>query len=185
MPMYEIEQYELWTQKYRVNASSRAEAILKLDKGQGVPVDDSAEFIETEFSRGMMQDENEELTAELKALGYEFRDDAIIESIRDVECLDDEEDEKPFRIYLVLGEKNTISSLTQDGQLERPITEYAFATQAELQAFVEGIDAMEGYLESATFDSKQEALDYIKEVVGEEEIVLGADDTKSDPEEDE
>ena len=43
---YEIEQYELHTMKYRVEAATEAEAIAKLFQGEGEAVCNSLEYIE-------------------------------------------------------------------------------------------------------------------------------------------
>jgi hypothetical protein len=86
MPIYEVEQYELWTSKYRVEADSEAEAIAKLYDGKGVPVDNSLEFIEVANDYGMMTDEHPELVKALEERGVSV-DDAIIESIRDIETV--------------------------------------------------------------------------------------------------
>ena len=93
MPTYEIEQYELWSSKFRVQAANRGEAIAKLLCEGGEAVDDSSQLIEVCDDRGMLQVEHADLVAELEAAGCELSDDAIIPSIRDVEEAQDDEDE--------------------------------------------------------------------------------------------
>ncbi len=84
MPVYEIEQYELHTSKYRVEATSEAEAIVKLLDGEADPMDDSLEYIEVADDFGMPVDENRDLAAELHELGVPI-DEHVIPSIRSIE----------------------------------------------------------------------------------------------------
>jgi hypothetical protein len=42
-------------------------------------------------------------------------------------------------------------------------SEYRFKTQGELDAFLLGVDEASGWMEAATFDSEEEALEYIEE----------------------
>ena len=88
MPVYEIEQYELHTQTYRVEANSRAEAIVKLLDGEADPVDNSLEYIEVADDFGMSVDENRELADELSKLGVPVGD-CVIPSIRQIEVSDE------------------------------------------------------------------------------------------------
>ena len=84
MPIYEIEQYELYMSKHRVEAESEAEAISKLFDDKADPVDDSTEYIEVANDYGMPVDENQDLVEELRKLGVTVGND-VIESIRNVE----------------------------------------------------------------------------------------------------
>jgi len=84
MPKYEIEQYEIYVSKYRVEADSEAHAIQKLFDGENEPVDDSLEYVETAEDIGLPVDENRELADELRALGVSVRRD-VIPSIRSIE----------------------------------------------------------------------------------------------------
>ena len=70
MPVYEIEQYELWTSKTRVEADSPTEAIQKLLDGDGDPVDNSSEYIETDDTRGISLEQAEKA-------GIEFCDNSF------------------------------------------------------------------------------------------------------------
>jgi hypothetical protein len=83
MPQYEIEQCEIHTQKYRVDAGSEAEAIAKLFNGDADPVDDSLEFVEVCEDRGMPADEHRELAEQLHSLGVSM-DEVVIPSIRSI-----------------------------------------------------------------------------------------------------
>lgn len=84
MPTFEIEQYELWSSKSRVEAKTEAEAIQKLLNGQGTPVDDSSELIEVADTYGLSaENEAPELAEALSKLG--IRCDDIIPSIRSIE----------------------------------------------------------------------------------------------------
>ena len=81
--VYEIEQYEICITKYRVEASSEAEAIAKLFDGGAEVVDNSHEYIEVAEDCGLPADEHQELAAELRELGVPV--DEIVPSIRSVE----------------------------------------------------------------------------------------------------
>jgi len=87
MPKFEIEQYEIYVSKYRVEANSAADAIQKLFDGENEPVDDSLEYVETAEDIGLPVEENRELADELRALGVSVGDDVIpsIRSIQEIE----------------------------------------------------------------------------------------------------
>jgi non-ribosomal peptide synthetase component E (peptide arylation enzyme) len=84
MPQYDIEQYELHSQRYAVEAASEAEAIQKLLAGEAEAIDDTLELIEVADEYGMLVAENPELAAALRALGVEVGE-TVIPSIRNVE----------------------------------------------------------------------------------------------------
>ncbi len=84
MPTFEIEQYELHTQTYRVEASSEAEAIKKLFDGDGEAVDNSQEYIEVAEDFGLPVEENRELADELRSLEVTVGEH-VIGSIRAIE----------------------------------------------------------------------------------------------------
>lgn len=83
MPTFEIEQYEIHAQQYRVEADNVADAITKLLDGEAAPVDDSLEYIEICEDRGLPADEHRQLAADLRSLGVPV-DEAVIPSIRSV-----------------------------------------------------------------------------------------------------
>ena len=58
MPKYEIEQYELHVMRYRVEADSEAQAIVKLFQGEAEPVEQSQEYIEIADDYGLPADEH-------------------------------------------------------------------------------------------------------------------------------
>ena len=87
MPIYEIEQYELHTMKYRVEAANEAEAVAKLIGGEGKAVDNSLEFIEVAEDLGLPVDGHQELAEELRKSGVVVGDD-VIPSIRSIEEVD-------------------------------------------------------------------------------------------------
>ena len=84
MPRYEIEQFEIHGMKYRVEAASEAEAIAKLFRGEAEQVDLSLEYIEIAEDYGLPTDENQELAADLRAMGVAVGE-AVIPSIRSIE----------------------------------------------------------------------------------------------------
>lgn len=83
MPTYEIEQYELHCSKYRVEADSEADAIAKLFKGEGQPVDQSLELIEVADDYGLPAEEFPDLADALHERGIAVDED-IIPSIRSI-----------------------------------------------------------------------------------------------------
>ncbi len=84
MPTYAIEQYELHSAKFHVEAESEAEAIAKLYEGEGHAVDNSLEFIEVADDFGMPSDNFPTLAKALKRRGIAVDED-IIPSIRSIE----------------------------------------------------------------------------------------------------
>jgi hypothetical protein len=86
MPLFELEQYEICVTKYRVEASSEAEAIAKLFDGGAEAVDDCHEYIEIAEDCGLPADEHQELVEELRRLGVPV--DEIIPSIRSIEQIE-------------------------------------------------------------------------------------------------
>lgn len=83
MPIFEIEQYEIHSVKYRVDADSPADAIAQLLDGEADPIDDSMEFIEIADDIGLPLDECDELAVELGKLGVPV-DEHCIPSIRSI-----------------------------------------------------------------------------------------------------
>ena len=86
MPVYEIEQYEVHTQKYRVKARNEAQAIKKLLDGEAEPVDDGTDYIEICEDLGLPEDKYPELAQKLRSLGVTVKD--YIPSIRSIEEVD-------------------------------------------------------------------------------------------------
>lgn len=84
MPTFEIEQYELHTMKYRVEASSKAEAIKMLFDGDGEAVDNGLDYIEVAEDFGLPVEQNHELADALRSLDVSVGED-IIHSIRAIE----------------------------------------------------------------------------------------------------
>ena len=66
-------------------------------------------------------------------------------------------------VFIVFGSTSTLLE-----NQERCINEYRFATLAELNAFLKGIDAADGWSEYHQADTREEALAYIKEVTGDD-----------------
>ena len=84
MPTFEIEQYELHAMKYRVEATSKAEAIAKLFAGEAEPVEQSQVFIETAEDYGLPVEQFPKLAKALRDRNVSVGDD-IIPSIRSIE----------------------------------------------------------------------------------------------------
>ncbi len=82
MPIYEIEQYEMHTQTYRVQADTEAEAIAKLFEGEAEPLNGGLEFIEVASDYGLPADEYRDLVEELRKLDISV--DEVIPSIRSI-----------------------------------------------------------------------------------------------------
>jgi hypothetical protein len=87
MPQYEIGQYELHVQHYRIEANSEAQAIAKLFSNEADPVDDSLEYVEICEDRGLPTEEHRELADQLRALRVSV-DEAVIPSIRSIERIE-------------------------------------------------------------------------------------------------
>jgi hypothetical protein len=83
MPVYEIELYELHTQKFRVTAATDALAIKRLFDGGGDAVDNGLEYIEVCNDFGLTADEFPGLAEELRSLGVAVGDE--ISGIRSIE----------------------------------------------------------------------------------------------------
>jgi len=77
MAEFEVEVYELWTSKVAVQANSRAEAIRKVLGGQGEPVHNSSQLVETlDYGLVMgLEQENPGIIDELNALGTMVQED--------------------------------------------------------------------------------------------------------------
>ncbi len=89
MPRYRIEQYELHTMAYKVEASEEAEAIAKVFGGESEPVDGSLEYIEVPEAYGMPTEEFAPAVIErLHELGYPCKD--FVTGIRSIEEVHDE-----------------------------------------------------------------------------------------------
>lgn len=94
MAIFKVEQYELWSQSYEVEASSKAEAIVKILQGQGEVLDNMLEYIQTCEDKGLRVSENQDLAQEVERLGILIDD--VIPSIRDVELVEEDlEDNDP------------------------------------------------------------------------------------------
>jgi hypothetical protein len=89
MPTFEVEQYEIHTMTYQVQAKSEAQAIAQVLDGQGEPLDDRLDYIEVGADLGLSSDEFPELAQQLRKLGVRL-DDTIIPSIRGVMRVDDD-----------------------------------------------------------------------------------------------
>lgn len=83
MPTYEIEQYELHTMRYHIEATNEAEAIVKLLNGDGEPVEGSLEYIEICETMGLPADEYQNLAGQLHKMGIPVNK-AVIPSIRGI-----------------------------------------------------------------------------------------------------
>lgn len=83
MPTFEIEQYEIHTMKYRIEAENEAQAIAGLFNGEAEPVEGSLEYVEVCEDLGLPTDEHLELAEKLHEMGIGVND-AVIPSIRQV-----------------------------------------------------------------------------------------------------
>ena len=88
MPIYEIEQYDIHTSTYRVEADSEADAVKKLFDGLATPMDDGFELIGICDELGLPVDRHAELADELRRLGVNIPGKIIpsIRAIGEVEC---------------------------------------------------------------------------------------------------
>ncbi len=89
MPRYRIEQYELHTMAYKVEASDEAEAIAKVFGGESEPVDGSLEYIEIPEAYGMPTEHlAPAVIKRLHELSYPCKD--YVAGIRCIEEIHDE-----------------------------------------------------------------------------------------------
>lgn len=86
MPTFEIEQYEICTTKYQIEAANEAEAIAKMLSGGAEVVDDSHELIEVADKWGLPAVEHRKLVRDLRKLGVKVQ--KTIPSIRAIEQID-------------------------------------------------------------------------------------------------
>jgi hypothetical protein len=89
MPLYEIEQLELYAQGYLVEAVDEADAIARFFGGEGRQEVTSIEFAGMANNYGMPVDENRELADQLFDRGVIHSSDEVIPSIRDVRQVED------------------------------------------------------------------------------------------------
>jgi hypothetical protein len=82
MPTYEIEQYEVHVQRYRVHAADQAEAIIKIFDGEAESVEQSQDF-ELAENYGLPAADYRELAGALREQGVPV--DAVIPSITSIE----------------------------------------------------------------------------------------------------
>ena len=88
MPSYEIEQYEVHAQTYRVKANSEAEALKMLFDGQADPVGNRLDYIAVCEDLGLPVEEYRELADQLHSLGVSLTE-RVIPSIRSIERVRD------------------------------------------------------------------------------------------------
>lgn len=76
---------------------------------------------------------------------------------------------------MVWGEERTVADMLSsdlrgskgrlvEGVIAKRVEEYAFATRAELDAFVLGVEASEGWLNAYLGDTREDAVDYLRQV---------------------
>jgi hypothetical protein len=85
MPIFEIEQYELHSMKYRVEAADEADAVVRLLAGEAEPVEQSQDYIEIADDYGLSVDEHPQLADALRDQGLPV--DAVIPSIRTIDIV--------------------------------------------------------------------------------------------------
>jgi hypothetical protein len=86
VPTFEIEQYELHAMKYRVEAASEADAVVRLLDGLAMPVDNGLKYIDVADAFGLPADDYRDLADALRNQGVPV--DAIIPSIRSIEAVE-------------------------------------------------------------------------------------------------
>lgn len=90
MPMFEVEQYEIHTTKYRVRADTVSAAIKAVLDGDAEAVDNSTELIEVPEDYGMSADDNRDIVDGLRELGVSC--DEVIPGIRAVEEVEEDDE---------------------------------------------------------------------------------------------
>jgi hypothetical protein len=84
MNVYKIGQLEVYVKTYQVEATSEAEAIVKLFDGEGVLLDTEVELADLCDDRGLPADEHPALAASLRDAGI-MTDQSVIPSIFSIE----------------------------------------------------------------------------------------------------
>lgn len=93
MPIYEIEVYETHSSKWRVKADTPELAVAICLRNDGVMVDNSQEFIESSDMSAPIEEMTIPLDpGKLEAAGVEL-DDGRVPGIRNIEEVDDDEDD--------------------------------------------------------------------------------------------
>jgi hypothetical protein len=91
MPLYEIEQIELYTQGYLIKADSEADAIARFFRGEGKQDLTSIEYAGVLNSSGISLAERPDLASELMDLGVITGEDDFVPSIRSIREVGEEE----------------------------------------------------------------------------------------------
>jgi hypothetical protein len=89
MPLFSVEQYELYVQELQVEASDEAEAVAKVLQGQGKMT--AMEFVSHPEDYGMSLHEAPELASRLFERGILKDGDAVVPSIRSVSLYNERE----------------------------------------------------------------------------------------------
>jgi hypothetical protein len=84
MPTFEVERYEIYVQRYRVEASNEVDAIILVYKDAGDPIEGSLEFVRIGNDHGMPLSEALALAEALWEIGAITDFDIIIPAIRSV-----------------------------------------------------------------------------------------------------
>jgi hypothetical protein len=86
MPTFEVEQYELHVQTFRIDAPSEAEAIAKLLAGEAEPDGEGSDYVQVCKDYGLPAEEHRHLADELRNLGVRVGEHLIpsIRSVREV-----------------------------------------------------------------------------------------------------
>lgn len=87
MPIFEIEQYETHSQRYRIEADTEAEAIARHFEGKAKLVEGAGILIEVNCDLGLPVDEFRDLADGLRDLRVSIDDD-VIPSIRSIDRID-------------------------------------------------------------------------------------------------
>ena len=68
-----------------------------------------------------------------------------------------------FKTFIVFGDGGTVTDIVKSRNgIDDAISPYEFGTQAELDAFLEGVEAASGWSDYENFNTYEEAADHIK-----------------------
>ena len=84
MPTYEVERYELYVQRHRIEADSEADAIVRVYRGEAEPIEGSLQFVEVGNDHGMSVGDAMALGQVLWETGWIDTADLVIPSIRSI-----------------------------------------------------------------------------------------------------
>jgi len=92
MPHFEVERYELYVRRYRIEATDEVDAVCRVYRDEGTPIEGSLVYVGVGNDYGMSVSEALDLADALWEIGAITSVDIIIPSIRSVREVDQGEE---------------------------------------------------------------------------------------------